>query len=150
MPHDPNADLATVLGCDVAALGLAELVAVLAPVRRLNGLLDHFEASVNNRISELHEQGRSAPVSDVLTRNTNVSAKEAARRERRAKALANTKAFGEALSEVRSAPSTPTCSPTSPPNSTTRSKPRSSTRTPVSVRKPPRRHQSSSPATVAT
>ena len=98
MSHAPHADLATVLGCDVAALGLAELVAVLAPVRRLNGLLDHFEAAVNNRISELHEQRRSAPVSDVLTRNTNVSAKEAARRARRAKALANTKAFGEALS----------------------------------------------------
>jgi hypothetical protein len=38
-------------------------------------------------------------VTDVLSRNANVSAKEAARRERRAKALAKTKAFGDALAK---------------------------------------------------
>ena len=68
-------------------------------VRRLRGLLDSFEAAVSNRLSELHEQGRGAPPADVLSRNAHLSAKEAARRERRAKALANTKAFGEALAK---------------------------------------------------
>jgi Domain of unknown function (DUF222) len=70
---------------------------VLDAPRRLNGRLHSFEATVNNRLSELHEQGRGAPASDVLARNAHLSAKEAARRERRAKALANTKAFGDAL-----------------------------------------------------
>jgi hypothetical protein len=72
---------------------------VLHPVRRLRGLLDQFEASLSTRLGELCEQGRSAPASDVLSRNAHLSAKEAARRERRAKALAKTKAFGEALAK---------------------------------------------------
>jgi len=99
MAHDPHVDLAAILGCDVATLGAADAVTVLHPVRRLRGLLDQFEASVSNRVSELCDQGRSAPASDVLSRNAHLSAKEAARRERRAKALAKTKAFGEALAK---------------------------------------------------
>jgi hypothetical protein len=99
MAHDPHADLAAIEGCDVARLGVAELVAVLGPVRRLHGFLASFEAAVNNRLSELHQQGSGAAAADVLTRNAKVSAKEAARRERRAKALAKTKAFGEALAK---------------------------------------------------
>ena len=97
MGHDPHADLAAIQGCNVATLGVAELIAVLGPVRRLHGLLASFEAAVNTRLSELHQQGRSAPATDVLARNAHLSAKEAARRERRAAALAKTKAFGEAL-----------------------------------------------------
>ena len=60
-------------------------------------MLASFEAAVNTRLSELHQQGRRAPATDVLARNAHLSAKEAARRERRAAALAKTKAFGEAL-----------------------------------------------------
>jgi uncharacterized protein DUF222/HNH endonuclease len=97
MGRDPHTDLAAVLGCDVAAGGVAELVGVHASVRRLRGLLDSVEASVNTRLAELNENGTAALATDVMTRNANVSAKEAARRQRRAKALANTKAFGDAL-----------------------------------------------------
>jgi Domain of unknown function (DUF222)/HNH endonuclease len=97
MGHDPHRELAAVLACDVATHGVAELVTMLAPLRRLRGLLDSVEARVNARLSELAEHGSAAPAADVLTRNAYVSAKEAARRERRAKALANTKAFGDAL-----------------------------------------------------
>ena len=97
MGCDPHTDLAAVLACDVASRGVAELVSMLAALRRLRGLLDSVEAGVNTRLSELAEHGSAAPAADVLARNAHVSAKEAARRERRAKALANTKAFGEAL-----------------------------------------------------
>jgi hypothetical protein len=97
MGCDPHTDLAAVLACDVASRGVAELVSMLAALRRLRGLLDSVEAGVNSRLSELAEHGSAAPAADVLARNAHVSAKEAARRERRAKALANTKAFGEAL-----------------------------------------------------
>jgi len=99
MVHDPHADLATVLGCDVTSVSTAELVTVLGPVRRLSGLLAGFEAAVSNELNARAEQGRSAPATDVLTRNAHLSAKEAARRERRAKALAKTKAFAEALTK---------------------------------------------------
>ena len=98
MAHDPHADLAAVLACDIAALGTAESVTTLHSVRRLRGLLDSVEAEISNHLNSLATQGRSAPASDVLSRNAHLSAKEAARRERRAKVLANTKAFGEALS----------------------------------------------------
>ena len=97
MANDPYADLAQILGCDVASLGPADVITALYPARRLRGLLDNYEASVANRANELHEEGRSAPASDVLSRNAHVSDKEARRRERRAKALAHTTAFGEAL-----------------------------------------------------
>ena len=99
MGSDPHADLAAVLGCDIASGGLAELVAVLRTAGRLRGLLDSVEAAVNARLSELHQQGSGAPAADVLARNANISAKEAARRERRSKALLKTKAFGEALAK---------------------------------------------------
>jgi len=97
MASDPHADLAAVLACDVATRGIAELVGLLGSVRRLRGLLDRFEAGVNTRLAELNEQGKGAAPADVMTRTAHLSAKEAARRERRAKALAKTKAFGEAL-----------------------------------------------------
>lgn len=97
MGSDPHADLAAVLGCDVTTRGVADLVSVLGCVRRLRGVLDSLEAGVNNRLDALAAEGRSAPPTDVLTRNGHVSAKEAARRERRAKALARTTAFGKAL-----------------------------------------------------
>src|SRR4051794_35351020 len=97
MGCDPHTDLAAVLACDVATRGVAELVTMLAPVRRLRGLLDSVEAAINGRLIELDELGSGAPAADVLARNANVSAKEAARRQRRAEALAKTKAFGDAL-----------------------------------------------------
>src|SRR3954451_2924492 len=97
MASDPHADLAAVLACDVASRGTAELVGVLGSERRLRGVLDSVEAGVTTRLNELNASGSSAPAGDVLARNSHVSAKEAARRERRAKALAKTKAFGEAL-----------------------------------------------------
>ena len=97
MGRDPHTDLTAVLACDAATRGLAELVGVLGSVRRLRGLLDSAEAGINLRLSELNDQGKAAPASDELARNAHLSAKEAARRERRAKALAKTKAFGDAL-----------------------------------------------------
>src|SRR5262245_22750987 len=96
---DPHQDLAAILACDVVALTPAGAVAVLASVRRLRGRIDNFEATVTNHISAEAEQGRSAPAEDVLTRNAHVSASEARKRQRRAKALANTKAFGDALAK---------------------------------------------------
>jgi len=80
MAIDPYADLAQILGCDVASLGPADVITALHPARRLRGLLDNYEASVANRVNELHEEGRSAPASDVLSRNAHVSDKEARRR----------------------------------------------------------------------
>jgi hypothetical protein len=68
-------------------------------VRRLRGLLDRIEADLTNRADELYGAGSGAPATDLLTRNQNVSAAEGRRRQRRAKALAKTKAFGEALAD---------------------------------------------------
>src|SRR4051794_4596658 len=99
MASDPHADLAAVLACDVATRGIAELVGVLGSLRRLRGLVDSVEAGVTTRLNELNASGSGAPATDVLARNAHVSAKEAARRERRAKALAKTKAFGDALAK---------------------------------------------------
>src|SRR6187431_1162342 len=97
MSHDPHLDLAAVLACDVTGLGTAEAVAMHQRVRRLRGLIDGFEADLTNQIDALYRQGRSVPASDVTSRQQHVSAAEARKRERRAKALAKTKAFGEAL-----------------------------------------------------
>src|SRR5262245_36012240 len=97
MSRDPHLDLAAVLACDAWTLGTAEAIAMLARVRSLRGLLDRFEADVTTRVNELYAQGRSVPASDVLSRNGHVSAAEARRRERRAKALERAKSFGDAL-----------------------------------------------------
>ena len=70
---------------------------MLGSTRRLSGLIDSVEAKVNTRLGELNEQGNGVPATDVTARNGHLSAKEAARRDRRAKALAKTKAFGDAL-----------------------------------------------------
>ena len=67
MGPDPHSDLAAVLACDVTSRGLADLITVLAPIKRLRGLLDSVEANVNARLCELHEQGSGAPAADVLT-----------------------------------------------------------------------------------
>ena len=99
MGSDPHTDLAALLACDVATRGLPDLVGMLTPIKRLRGLLDRVEADVNARLTDLHQQGSGASAADVLTRTSNISAKEAARRERRAKALAKTKAFGDALAD---------------------------------------------------
>src|SRR5689334_4863124 len=99
MSSDPHADLAAVLACDTTTLTMPGAVGVLGSIRRLQGLLDSVTAGVNIRLDELNQHGSGAPATDVIARNSNVSAKEAARRERRAKALAKTKAFGQALAK---------------------------------------------------
>jgi hypothetical protein len=99
MAPNPAADLAALIACDAGSLGTAETVAGLQRVRRLRGLLDRIEADLTNRADELYRAGNGAPATDLLTRNQNVSAAEGRRRQRRAKALAKTKAFGEALAE---------------------------------------------------
>jgi len=99
MGHDPHSDLAAVLACDVATRTLADLIGVLGSVRRLRGLLDSVEAGVNVRLGELDQHGQAASAGDVVARNAHVSAKKAARRQRRATALARTTAFGEALAK---------------------------------------------------
>ncbi|HZB40452.1 MAG TPA: DUF222 domain-containing protein [Ilumatobacter sp.] len=99
MAHDPHIDLAALLACDVRSLGPADTITNLGRVRRLRGFLDRTEADLTNHSNELYQQGRGAPGSDVLSRNQNVSAAEGRRRERRAKALAKTKQFGDALAE---------------------------------------------------
>ena len=96
---DPHLDLAALLACDVNGLGPADTITNLHRVRRLRGFLDRIEADLTNHSNELYEDGQGAPAADVLSRNQNVSAAEGRRRERRAKALAKTKAFGEALAE---------------------------------------------------
>jgi hypothetical protein len=95
--HDFHLDLAALLACDVSRLGTADTITNLGRVRRLRGFLDRIEADLSNRTNELYKEGRGAPASDVLSRNQNVSASEGRRRERRAKALAKTKQFGDAL-----------------------------------------------------
>jgi hypothetical protein len=86
MSHDPHLDLAAVLACDVTGLGTAEAVAMHQRVRRLRGLLDGFEADLTNQLDALYRQGRTVSASDVTSRQQHVSAAEARRRERRAKA----------------------------------------------------------------
>ena len=97
MARNPHLDLAAMLACDVEALGTAEAAAAAGWVRRLRGLIDRFDADLTRRVDRLHADGRSAPVSDVLPRQQNVSAAEARRRERRAKVLERATRFGEAL-----------------------------------------------------
>ena len=97
MLSDPSVDLAALVACDVTSLGTADTVVGLQRVRRLRGLLDRIEADLTNRADELYRAGSGAPAADLLTRNQNVSAAEGRRRQRRAKALSRTKAFGEAL-----------------------------------------------------
>jgi hypothetical protein len=96
---DPHLDLAALLACDVRRLGTADTITNLGRVRRLRGFLDRMEADLTLHSNDLYEQGRGAPAADVLTRNQNVSAAEGRRRERRAKALAKTKEFGDALAD---------------------------------------------------
>jgi hypothetical protein len=96
---DPHVDLAALLACDVKGLGPADTITNLHRVRRLRGFLDRIEADLTNHSNELYQHGRGAPAADVLSRNQNVSAAEGRRRERRAKSLAKTKAFGEALAQ---------------------------------------------------
>jgi hypothetical protein len=96
---DPHLDLEALLACDASVLGTPEAIEMLRRVRRLRGLLDRSEASLSNRLDTLYNEGKSAPVVDVLARQQNVSAAEARRRERRARALAKAKAFGEALAK---------------------------------------------------
>jgi hypothetical protein len=94
---DPHTDLEAVLTCDTAALDTGEAVGCLHRVRRLRGLLDRAEADLANRLNVLAAEGSGAPAADVLGRTNQLSAREARRRERRARVLANAASFGDAL-----------------------------------------------------
>ncbi len=99
MSYDAHAELAAVLGCDVPAVAAGEAITVLGRVRRLRGVLDRFEADLTVRLDQLHAEGTSAPAADVLSRHQHVSAAEARRRQRRAKALSNAPKFGDGLAK---------------------------------------------------
>jgi hypothetical protein len=94
---DPHTDLEAVLACDTTDMATADAVGYLHRIRRLRGLLDRTEADITNRLNALSAEGSGAPAADVLTRTTQLSAREARRRERRARALANAASFSDAL-----------------------------------------------------
>ena len=94
----PQLDLEALVACDVTALQTADAVIVLQRSGRIRAWLDSFDAGVAAHLDTLAAAGHSAPVADVLSRQ-GISAAEARRRERRAKALAKAKEFGQALAD---------------------------------------------------
>jgi hypothetical protein len=84
---DPAMAFEAILAADVGAFDAARASQALAEARLVRGVLDGFEAAVTLRLGELHQRGQSAPATDLHTKNGGVSAKEAQRKERRAKAL---------------------------------------------------------------
>jgi hypothetical protein len=94
---DPVHDLQQLLAGNPSTADLSSVNAALDRGRRVKGAIDAVEALYAQRLSELHSQGKSLPASDVLVQNGHMSAAEARRRERRAKALAVAAKFAEAL-----------------------------------------------------
>lgn len=94
---DPALALEAMLGEQVGGFDAGRAVEALGDVKVVRGFIDRYEASVTSRLSTLHEQGGSAPASDLHTRNSGVSAKEARRKERRAKALDQAPSMASAL-----------------------------------------------------
>lgn len=96
---DPAIALEAMLGEQVDEFGAERAVEALGDVKVVRGFIDRYEALVTSRLGKLHEQGASAPASDLHTRNSGVSAKEAQRKERRAKALDQAPSMASALAD---------------------------------------------------
>jgi hypothetical protein len=96
---DPALALQAMLSERVDGFDAERAVEALGDVKVVRGFIDRYEASVTSRLGTLHEQGASAPASDVHTRNSGVSAKEAHRKERRAKALDQAPSMASALAD---------------------------------------------------
>jgi len=94
---DPLADVAALAGCDIGSCDSTGAIGVAHRIRRLRGWLDRVEAELTTHVNGLYEQGSGAPAADLHTRSQGVSAAEARRKERRAKALENAPSFGDAL-----------------------------------------------------
>jgi hypothetical protein len=71
----------------------------LREIRRVRGWLDAVEAQVSSRLDALATHGESFGSADSHVRNSGISAKEAARRERRAKTIERVPEFGSALAD---------------------------------------------------
>lgn len=87
-------DTVTVEGADALACN-----GWLREIKRVRGWLDAVEAKVTSRLDALATEGESLGSADSHVRNSGISAKEAARRERRAKTIERVPAFGAALAE---------------------------------------------------
>jgi len=96
---DPALALEAMLAESVGGFDPQRAAEALGDVKVVRGFIDRYEALVTIRCGQLHERGESAPAADLHTRNSGVSANEARRRERRAKALANAPAVAAALAD---------------------------------------------------
>lgn len=94
---DPVLAVSAMQGADVTSFDEARAEQALVEVRTLRGLIDRYEASVTSQLQRLHQRGAAAPAADLHTRTGGVSAKEANRKERRAKALDEAPTVAEAL-----------------------------------------------------
>jgi hypothetical protein len=94
---DPVLALTAIVAADIDAFDADRGAGALADVRVVRGFIDRFEAAVTSHLRRLHERCESAPAGDLHTRNGGVSAKEARRKERRAKALEQAPAVADAL-----------------------------------------------------
>lgn len=94
---DPAHALEAMLRESVAMFDESRAAVALRHVRALRGFIDQYEAQVTTQMRALHERGESAPAADLHTRHGGISAKEAQRRERRAKALDRAPEMADAL-----------------------------------------------------
>ncbi|MFW2334482.1 DUF222 domain-containing protein [Ilumatobacter sp.] len=94
---DPVTELAALTAVDVSACDVTGAIDLAQRSKLVRGWLDRFDAGLATHLNELYEEGEGAPAADVLVRNEGISAAEARRRERRAKALDDAPSFGDAL-----------------------------------------------------
>jgi len=94
---DPLADVAALTACHIGSCDSTAAIGVAHRIRRLRGWIDRVEAELTTHVNGLYEQGTGAPAVDLHTRSQGVSAAEARKKERRAKALEQAPSFGDAL-----------------------------------------------------
>ncbi|MEZ5295978.1 MAG: DUF222 domain-containing protein [Ilumatobacteraceae bacterium] len=95
----PAQALRSVLRGDVDVLDASEVAVELGQLKAARGVIDSYEVKLTNRLRVLNASGASLPPSDVHARSGGVSAKEAAAKERRAKALDDAPAVGSKLDD---------------------------------------------------
>jgi hypothetical protein len=96
---DPALALEAMLDETVSGFDAGRAVEALGDVKVVRGFIDRYEASVTSRLSELHQQGASAPAADLHTQNSGVSANEARRKQRRAETLDQAPSLADALAD---------------------------------------------------
>ena len=94
---NPVAALAALAAVDVTACDVTGAIDAARRAKQVRGWLDRFDADLATQLNKLQERGEGAPTADVLSRNQGISAAEARRRERHAKALDDAPSFGDAL-----------------------------------------------------